>query len=129
MSSEELVAVYGTLLRGFENHERAGMGEFTFRGECVIPGQLYDLGPYPGLKFDDEGEVGGELYAVPPDALTRLDRFEGATGPDPLYVRRARQLLDPSVEAWVYEYAGDVEETNRVESGDWRVYTGRGSDR
>lgn len=120
--SEEVLAVYGTLIRGFENHERAGAEELPSLGECTMPGRLYDLGDFPGLKLDREGEVSGELYRCQQANLERFDRFEGAVGSDPLYVRTRVDLLEPPREAWVYEYARDVSESDRIDSGDWRAY-------
>lgn len=97
------------------------MHRLAFLGSCEIPGTLYDLGPYPGLTLDEEETVVGELYGVTEQDLTRIDRFEGATGPDPLYERQQVELTSPDTAAWVYEYAGSVAEADRIESGDWAV--------
>ena len=133
------VAFYGTLMRGFENHARTGVSDLAFLGECLIPGTLYDLGEFPGLKLDEShagddefvtgGEhvredkhVAGELYRCRVEEFDRFDRFEGSVGEDPLYVRESVGLVDPTVDAWVYEYAREVNERDRIDSGDWRAY-------
>ena len=116
------IAVYGTLRRGFPNHERAGMDELQFLGECRFSGTLYDLGPFPGVKLTDEGRVAGERYRCTDEALARLDRFEGATAPEPMFERVRVVLLEPPCEAWVYEYAGSVSAHLQVDSGDWLSY-------
>lgn len=123
-----LVAVYGTLMRGFDNHVCAGMEHLDFVCECTIPGLLYDLGEFPGVKLacdghhGDAGPVTGELYRARPADIDRLDRFEGAVGDDPLYRRRRVELLAPSRTAWVYECARRVDDAPLVESGDWREH-------
>jgi gamma-glutamylcyclotransferase (GGCT)/AIG2-like uncharacterized protein YtfP len=125
----EFVAVYGSLMRGCVNHARAGMDALDFVAECSIPGRLYDLGEFPGLKLPagdesrpDGQRVAGELYRATPATLARLDRFEGAVGEDPLYRRRRVDLLDPVRTAWVYEYAQSVADAPVIDSGDWRAH-------
>jgi gamma-glutamylcyclotransferase (GGCT)/AIG2-like uncharacterized protein YtfP len=118
----ELIAVYGTLMQGFENHDLANMGLCDFLGECAIPGVLSDCGTFPGLKLDGDGSVEAELYRCPSDVLPRLDRIEGATAADPLFTRTEIDLIDPQVGAWVYEYARPVAKLDRISSGSWRSY-------
>ena len=125
----EFVAVYGSLMRGCANHARAGMDALDFVSGCSIPGRLYDLGEFPGLQLPageesrpDEQRVAGELYRARPRALARLDRFEGAVGDDPLYVRRRVDLVQPARTAWVYEYARNVADAPVIDSGDWRAH-------
>jgi gamma-glutamylcyclotransferase (GGCT)/AIG2-like uncharacterized protein YtfP len=106
------------------------MDHLDFLCACRLPGQLYDLGEFPGLKLtgdrarDERAGVTGELYRAQPADIDRLDRFEGAIGDDPLYRRERVELLAPSRTAWVYEYARRVEAAPPVESGDWRDYLG-----
>jgi len=99
-------------------------------GPCVVAGQLWDLGPYPGL-VPGEGRVVGELYLVrDPTLLSELDVFEGYDAGDLArseYVRRAVRLIEPEVEAWVYFFNGPLEGRLVVASGDWAAYLrGRG---
>ncbi|MDY6779118.1 MAG: gamma-glutamylcyclotransferase family protein, partial [Halobacteria archaeon] len=91
---------------------------------------IYDLGDYPGLKTDSAGSVAGELYRVGEDAISEIDEFEGYYPGEPersVYLREKTELLDRPTKAWVYVYAGEVEESWKVESGDWRRYRGEGN--
>ena len=64
----ELLFVYGTLRRT-SNHPMAAYlarnGRFV--GRAKTPGQLYDLGPYPGMlpAVLDSDWVHGDLFALP----------------------------------------------------------------
>lgn len=110
--------VYGTLKRGCKNH--AQLDGQTYLGPArTVPGfQLYDLGDYPGMIVAD-GElnrptgtaalagVSGELWLVTPDALARLDDFEGVD--EGLYRREPVGLLAPfdGISAQTYFYNRD----------------------
>lgn len=104
------VFVYGTLKRGCKNHRQiAGQ---TYVGDArTAPGyRLYDLGDYPGMVVDpsDTEGVVGELWSVTPEALARLDDFEGVE--EGLYRRAPVVLLPPrdDVVAYTYLYAKDL---------------------
>ena len=57
----EAFAVYGLLRAGESGFAQFGLEHaFAPLGPCVLPGQLYDLGAYPGL-VDAPGEVIGEM--------------------------------------------------------------------
>jgi gamma-glutamylcyclotransferase (GGCT)/AIG2-like uncharacterized protein YtfP len=128
MPAAPKVFVYGTLRQGFDN---PGRDVLTTHGELVgegrVEGSLYDLGSFPALVEDDEaGTVEGEVYRLenePQIGLQRLDRYEGATGSDPLpYERRERtvQLVQGGdLTAWVYVWTGSTEDADRISSGDW----------
>lgn len=96
--------VYGTLRRG---------------GPTVkIPGQLFNLGWFPGLKTYGPGEVVAERIEV--DDLTAIDRYEGYCEEDrdgSLYVRK------PYLDGYLYEYNRDVNPVYKIESGDWLDFT------
>ncbi|KAG6490066.1 putative gamma-glutamylcyclotransferase At3g02910 [Zingiber officinale] len=80
------VFTYGTLKRGFSNHsliqELVCAGDASFVGEarttCRLP---LVCGPYRVpflLNFPGAGEhVAGELYAVSPRGIARMDELEG----------------------------------------------------
>ena len=96
-SFPETVFVYGTLKRGFPNHQL--MDQALHRGQALADGlRLYDLGPFPMAVREPGFQVGGEVYALTHPHLNKLDRFEGAPR---LYQRVAWTLLDGRV-AWVY---------------------------
>ncbi|TVU44197.1 hypothetical protein EJB05_03632, partial [Eragrostis curvula] len=81
-----LVFTYGTLKRGFSNHtllqELARAGDATFVGAATTAPRLpLVCGPYRVpflLNLPGSGHrVAGELYAVTPRGLARLDELEG----------------------------------------------------
>src|SRR5262245_13923992 len=90
-----LLFVYGTLRKGFD-HPMADYLAARARhlGGGKVPGQLYDLGAYPGLldAAGPEEWVYGDLYELrePAETLAALDRYEGRALPDapPLFERR-----------------------------------------
>lgn len=125
------VFVYGTLRRGFANHDR-----FCFDVLEVIPawtsGQLYDL-PYgfPAMLPAADGRVIGEVLVFPDPvaALRRLDHLEGfrPDGPrhyDRIVVETHPLAGDGPVRAWSYVYSeARLRMTSRAQmviTGDWR---------
>lgn len=112
------VAVYGTL-KGL-----AGEG-VTSLGKCIIPGALYDLGSFPGLKEDRNRFCIGELLEVPVELLRKLDRYEGYLSENPsesLYVRKLTTVTvgETEVEAFVYYFNRGVSNDDFIENGEWR---------
>jgi gamma-glutamylcyclotransferase (GGCT)/AIG2-like uncharacterized protein YtfP len=94
--SDSLVFVYGTLKRGHANHH--WLAEAPYRGEASLAGAvLHDLGPFP-MAIPGEGRIHGEVYAVDPAQLARLDRLEGV----PRLYERMERTLDDGRRAWVY---------------------------
>uniref|UniRef100_A0A0A9FIF3 Gamma-glutamylcyclotransferase family protein n=1 Tax=Arundo donax TaxID=35708 RepID=A0A0A9FIF3_ARUDO len=83
-----LVFTYGTLKRGFSNHtllqELARGGDASFVGAATTASRLpLVCGPYRVpflLNLPGAGHrVAGELYAVTPRGLARLDELEGVS--------------------------------------------------
>jgi len=122
--------VYGTL-RSEGNrpmyHEITRHADYV--GEAMVPGRLYDLGPYPALVPADEMEaakyhVVGELYRLHSDRraemLRRLDVYEGV--PDGLYRREQWTALREDgleVATWVYVYDRPLHDATLIVSGDY----------
>jgi gamma-glutamylcyclotransferase (GGCT)/AIG2-like uncharacterized protein YtfP len=111
-------------LGAMEELESAGGLEFV--GPALIPGELFDLGAYPGLR-KGSGRVVGELYTIlEAGILIQLDEFEGVIPDRPaqsLYLRERIQLIEPAgAEAWVYLYNRNPARDRRVDGGDWRRY-------
>ena len=95
--------IYGSLKRTRDAAERMRGARFL-RAAATEPGwTLLDLGRYPGLVRGN-GHVVGELYAVPPDLLVRLDAYEGTA--EGYYERIAIALADGTA-AQTYHYTGD----------------------
>jgi gamma-glutamylcyclotransferase (GGCT)/AIG2-like uncharacterized protein YtfP len=123
-SSPQLVFVYGTLRRGGSNHFRMARAEFLSSGS--ISGRLYRIDWYPGLVLDPAGdEIHGETYFVGPELLSALDAFEGLSAGEiegreyrriqTSVIKQDSQLLS----AWVWEWRGIVDESQRLFDGDW----------
>jgi gamma-glutamylcyclotransferase (GGCT)/AIG2-like uncharacterized protein YtfP len=123
-SAPRYLLVYGTLRRGFDNpHSRYLAENARWRGEARVPGRLYDLGRYPGLRRARRAGdwVTGDLYRLPesPALLAALDEYEGSDF-------RRRPVIAHSggrgtVKAWVYMYQPGVSEARRIPSG---IYPG-----
>lgn len=126
------VFVYGTLRRGFTNHGRDVLAlHGRFLSQTTVQGELYDLGSFPALVIEEaaSSRVHGEVYELtrePARAIERLDRYEGARGPDPLpYDRIARRVTlsdGTEVEAWTYVWTGEVDQGQPIASGDYVAY-------
>ena len=121
------VAAYGSLMRGLGGAERAGVDHVTrFVGPCVLEGELFDLGDWPGMR-PGHGRVVGEIHALlDASALARMDSFEDYDPTDPcgsLYLRERVKLLEPEgVEVWTYFYNYVPDASARVPNGDWRAW-------
>lgn len=102
------VFVYGTLMRGESNHEFF-LSDDWFISRAIVAGfDMYDIGYYPGI-IPGAGNVLGELYEVPVDAIEHLDSLEGEGS---LYIRRCVQVIRGNGEpafASVYIYNHDVD--------------------
>ena len=119
------IAVYGSLMADLRPDDapavEAGM---TKVGDCVIRGELYDLGDYPGL-LPGKGTIHAELYAINSlDVLRPMDEFERYYAediPNSLFVRRLVRLVSPDVDAWVYFFNREPH-GQLVPEGDWRTH-------
>lgn len=111
-----VVFVYGTLKKGFSNHEVFLGGRSVPLGEDSIFADLYNLGPYPAIK---EGTtlVTGECYIVGDNTLKNLDKLEG----HPVFYRR--KLVDTICKrkAWAYFFLPEVKEDQLIKSGVWEA--------
>jgi len=125
--ASEYVAVYGSLRQGFESSDSPKLGnQLRASGLCHIPGNIYDVGGYPGLVLGD-GNVLGELYEVPdPSLFPMVDEYEQYSANEyekSLYVRKAVRLRQPDdIDAWIYVYNRDIAGKPLIESGDWATY-------
>jgi gamma-glutamylcyclotransferase (GGCT)/AIG2-like uncharacterized protein YtfP len=98
--------------------------EFISNG--TISGRMYRIDWYPGLVLDPAGdEIHGEIYAVGPELLSMLDVFEGVSageveGSEYRRVETTVMKQDSqTMSAWVWEWLGAVDESQRVSGGDW----------
>lgn len=114
-----LVAVYGTLKRGYSNYDRLLAGrEPLFRGFVVIPYRLYASPEYPMLvpAPGEEHAVLVEVFEVDEPKLEELDALEA-----PYHYRRETihpRELGRSAAIYVHD-APPPAGFERVSSGDW----------
>ncbi|MGP4842956.1 gamma-glutamylcyclotransferase family protein [Marinobacter sp. 1Y8] len=118
-SGRYLVAVYGSLKRGYNNHRLLRGARFVGndRLACLT---LYDLGSYPGAKLEPSRGVVVELYRVNEAGIRKLDLLEDYRPSDPargLYDRR--QLNTRFGPAWVYLFNRPVKGRRRIVRGSW----------
>lgn len=118
------IVFYGSLKKGESTpvHDTIA-ASFKYIGECIIPGQLYDLERIPALKRGTR-PIRGELYEVLDDgALPTLDQYEAIDNVDPTapgYTRSSIRVLKPQeLDAWVYYYDGDVSKRRLIEENHW----------
>ncbi len=109
----EKVFVCGTLRRGGSNHRLLRASRRL--GEWVTPKayRMLDLGAYPGV-IDGTDSIRGEVYAVSPAVLRRLDALE-----DHPWRYRRRRLDTPWGAAWIYIHRAPVRRPRRIAGGDW----------
>lgn len=100
-----LVFVYGSLKRGFGNHNLLegskffGITETVYRNFRMYP--LFGSFPAVTIATDDAFAIMGELYEVESVTMKRLDVLEGNGS---MYTRRLVSVYNNSeiVEAWMY---------------------------
>lgn len=104
------VFVYGTLKRGDVREKCWPRTPVKVEG-ATVRGELYDLGPYPGLIEGDD-VVAGELWSIAAEdvaaTLAALDEVEGFRGAvDDLYRRVVVECRTAAgvIPAWTYLYA------------------------
>lgn len=118
-----LLFLYGSLLRGEAMFAELGLDDvLEYVSEGTIPGDLYDLGDYPGA-VSAGGVVRGEVYRVKdPEIFNALDRYEefDPAHPDTSLFVRQRVVVPEAGEAWAYLYNGSRENRRRIASGEWR---------
>ena len=95
----QIVAVYGSLRKGFGNH--GFLKNQSFKGTDIVPNyKMYSLGAFPGIVPDDGGSIFAEIYEVDEETFKALDRLEGHPN---FYCRR--QVSTVYGPAWIYELA------------------------
>lgn len=123
---QELLFVYGSLMRGLANSDQMPVqARFIRVAATVAEYSLLDMGPYPGAVGNGRKSLKGELYAVTRGGLSVVDAFEGV----PSFYRRVRvQLLPESTDdgiqptdtAWIYLLTALPVGAREVPSGSWR---------
>lgn len=104
---KHVIYVYGTLRTGSKS---ATMVE--------IPGAMYDLGWYPGIKLCEgcNTVVKCERIVVDDEKLAELDAYEGYRPENPDY---SLYLRVPVLDGEIYVYNHDVNPDSLIPDGDW----------
>jgi gamma-glutamylcyclotransferase (GGCT)/AIG2-like uncharacterized protein YtfP len=121
VSSHPYLFVYGTLKSSFENpYAQQLRREATLLGRARMPGRLYRVSTYPGMRppRDPKDLITGELYELdqPLKTLEVLDEWEEDYDRE---LHRARLENDQHFQAWVYVYRQSLPEDRYVPSGEW----------
>ena len=95
-----LVFVYGTLKHGFPNNSVLAGARLLGPAVTLALYTFRDFGPYPGLVAEGATAVHGEVWAVSPRGLARLDQFEGVDAQ--VFYRAEIQLQPPFATAQAY---------------------------
>lgn len=120
MTGIVLLAVYGTLKKGFGNHGLMAQAQFL---GCDKLTQicLYDIGPYPGARLQASEGIEVEVYAISQTHLAELDLLEEYDPATPASSLYTRALLPTRYGlAWVYLYQGQVLGKPCLRSGTWQ---------
>lgn len=114
-----IVAVYGSLKRGFYNHHLLERSRFLATGQAR-GFAMYSLGSFP-MIIEGRGRVAVELYEVDRQTFAALDRLEGF----PVFYQRQMVTVETEhcpVEAWIYYGRADrVKGKPRVSGGVWQM--------
>ena len=133
MTHKAYLFVYGTLMVNFNHRLKAFILENGAHiGNIQLPGVLYDLGRYPGFKYQEGTAytVKGNIYELhtPDETFAVLDKFEGIipTLPPELneYIRRqiVISFQEQSLSLSFYEYNGNTKGLTLIPEGDYPTY-------
>ena len=120
--------LYGSLRLGQASYKAFRLADrCTYLGPAKLPqARLYRLGWFPGVKLGYPGsEVVGDLFSTTdPELVDALDGYEGYHPgflAESLYIRRLETVVSApgKILAWLYEYNGNPNPENYIESGDW----------
>ena len=123
--SKTIIAVYGTLREGLQNH--------SFISECKRIGhgwltgfRMYNLGDSPGVIFthDDSGRIRIEWYEISDEILEALDLLENYDSEEiktSTHIRK--RVFSPYGPGWIYLYNQPLNNVPYMEAGDWERFS------
>lgn len=112
------IFVYGSLKRGFSNHNYFCQNMIKCI-PCCITGTLYDTGwGFPALDLNGDQLIYGELITVPKDDLWAFDQLEGVPA---LYQRKEIEIdiNNDKIKSFVYTMNCSNRRFKKVENGKW----------
>lgn len=120
--------VYGSLKRGFSNHDFLRGQRFLGEARTIPAYRMYDYGGYPGVVPAESGgyPLEGELWRIDEACLANIDQLEGID--EGLYARATAKLAPPHeqlLDVILYHYARDVSGLPEA-GGEWRREWDRG---
>ena len=124
MEKIELVAVYGSLRKGFHNsHYLEGckcLGEFDTN-------PIYDLyavcSSFPGLIEKGNTSIRMEVYSTSNKVREQIDRLEGYDADNKDKNHYNKIVIDtPFGKAFTYIYNHSTVRFPKIESGDWKLH-------
>ncbi len=119
--SLNIVAVYGSLRSGFDNHELLLNSQPIGKG-WLTGYRMGNFGNFPGVIFthEDNQRVRVEWYKVTDSTLEAMDRLEeyDPNAPDSsLFIRK--KVQSPYGKGWIYVYNQPFHDVDVIEYGDW----------
>lgn len=111
-----LIFVYGTLMRGMDNHWHLKDSPFVRSTQTDEGWKLYSLG-LPFMVPSAYGKVWGEVYEVSPEVLQHLDMLEGHPH---FYTRTPLKLQDRVTLVEAYIHSTPPRGAQLIKSGSWR---------
>lgn len=113
------VFVYGSLRKGYGNHDRLmKKAQFLREAETKPEYTLVSLGAFPAM-IKGTTAIKGELYSVGLQTLAQLDILEG----HPDFYKRTVIKLSDETDCFTYIYQLPIEEkvlqNFTIKSGDW----------
>lgn len=120
-NSLQKVFVYGTLKKGFHNHENY-LKSCRELGRATISGIMFHLGGFPAINLAERfTPIQGEVYECGWDEILNMDRLEGVgTGfYDRVEARVDSDYLDARGVVWMYTF-----NSKRAEKEQWVVPSG-----
>lgn len=117
MARKSYLYAYGTLRKDAKGGHNLYPG-LTYVETLKIPGQIYDLGWFPGIVLGLSGSVVCDKFIVDgEETWDHLDAYEGCyEAAGWLYLRKRFQ------DGFVYEYNRSVKDKVLISSGDWVKY-------
>jgi gamma-glutamylcyclotransferase (GGCT)/AIG2-like uncharacterized protein YtfP len=120
--------VYGTLLQSQNPFGKYLKENSRFLQFGKLKGRLYNIGQYPGARFEPEGNsfVLGSILSLNnyTETLRLMDEYEGFGIDQPQPNEYIRELIDIETETglmkcWVYLYNLPVEKLHQIVGGDY----------
>lgn len=119
-----LVAVYGTLRRGFGNYMHyLSKEKYIGQYETDPIYTMYSLGAFPGVVKNGQTSIVMEVFEIDTNKLASLDGLEGYRGMGRNNMYNREKIKTPYGDAFTYIYNNKhTDGLEEVESGDWKEY-------